>query len=70
MVGSVPGRVSAIAALLLFAGATALSMALMSTAFGHVLARRPITRRLAQVVPVLAGASLTFGVWYAWGALP
>ena len=69
LVGAVPGRAQSVIALTLFAAATALSMALLSTAFGYALVRGPIARRLVRLVPVLGTASLLFGVWYAVGAV-
>ncbi|MEO7986072.1 MAG: hypothetical protein ABI766_06030 [Gemmatimonadales bacterium] len=69
LVGAIPGRTESVIALLLFAGATALSMALLSTAFGFALVRGPIARRLVRLVPVLGTASLLFGMWYAYTAL-
>jgi hypothetical protein len=56
-------------ALVVFAMATAISMALVSTAFGHALARGAVKRRLTDLVPLLGAASLLFGVWYSLGAL-
>jgi hypothetical protein len=56
-------------ALGLFAGATALSMALVSAGFGYALARGPVRRHLVKLVPVLGAGSLIFGVWYSLGAL-
>ena len=56
-------------ALLLFAGATAASMALVSAGFGYALARGPVARRLDRFVPALGVASLLFGVWYMVGAI-
>jgi cytochrome c biogenesis protein CcdA len=56
-------------ALMAFAAATAVSMALVSTAFGHALARGAVKRRLTELVPLLGAASLLFGVWYSLGAL-
>jgi hypothetical protein len=56
-------------ALLIFAGASALSMAIVSGAFGYALARGPITRSLAAVTPVFGLGTLAFGVWYALSAL-
>lgn len=58
-----------VVALLLFAAGTAMSMALVSAAFGYALARGPVARRLTRVVPVLGTASLVFGVWYTAGAV-
>jgi cytochrome c biogenesis protein CcdA len=69
LVGGVTGRVSGVLTLLVFAAATAMSMALVSTAFGYALARGAVRRRLADLVPVLGAASLIFGVWYSLGAL-
>lgn len=69
LVGAIPGTAQAVLALSLFAGATAVSMALLSTAFGYALARGPVAGRLVRVVPVLGAASLVFGVWYAVTAL-
>lgn len=62
-----PGR--AAAALLLFAAGTALSMALVSGAFGYVLARGPLARVLGRAVPAFGLLTLLFGVWYALAAL-
>jgi ABC-type nickel/cobalt efflux system permease component RcnA len=59
----------AVVALLIFAAGTAVSMALLSTAFGLAIATGPLARnfeRVALVLGVLAGA---FGIWYAAGAL-
>jgi ABC-type nickel/cobalt efflux system permease component RcnA len=69
LVGGVTGRVNGVLALLLFAAATAMSMALVSTAFGYALARGAVRRRLTDLVPVLGAASLIFGIWYSLGAL-
>src|SRR5262249_5276195 len=56
-------------ALALFAACTALSMALLSTGFGFTLASGPVRRGFHRVAPVLALASLAFGLWYSLGAL-
>jgi cytochrome c biogenesis protein CcdA len=69
LVGATPGRVAALAALLVFALGTAASMALVSAAFGHALGRGPLLRRVTAAVPFLGALSLLFGVWYALGAL-
>jgi hypothetical protein len=41
----------------------------MSLAFGHLLVRGAAAGRVEALVPVLGGASLVFGCWYAWTAL-
>lgn len=69
VVGAAPSQSHAVAALVLFAGGTALSMALVSWTFGYALGRRPVARRITSVVPLLAGVSLLFGAWYALDAL-
>lgn len=56
-------------ALLVFAAATASSMAILSLIFAHTLGRQGIRRHLAELVPVFATAGLIFGVWYSVGAL-
>jgi ABC-type nickel/cobalt efflux system permease component RcnA len=69
LVASVADRVNAVAGLLLFAAATAISMALVSAVVGYGLVRGPVAPRLERVVPALGTASLVFGVWYALNAL-
>jgi hypothetical protein len=68
LVAAVPGRAASAAALALFAGACALSMALLSAAFGHGLAlgRGELVERLT---PLLGLAALAFGALYAATAL-
>lgn len=69
LVGAAFGGVNGVIALLVFAAGTAVSMALVSTAFGYALARGSVRRRLTGLVPILGAASLLFGVWYSLGAL-
>jgi hypothetical protein len=54
---------------LIFAGGTAVSMALLSTAFGLAIASGPIGRNLERLIPALGASSLAFGTWYMLGAL-
>lgn len=68
LVGAVSDTVPGVAALVLFAAATAVSMALLSTGVGLALARGVIGRRMETLVPVMGTASLVFGAWYALGA--
>lgn len=58
-----------LAALAMLAAGTALSMWLMSVAFGYLLVRGDAAHRLEALAPVLGSASLLFGAWYAWKAL-
>ena len=69
LVASVADRVNAVAGLLLFAAATALSMAVVSAVVGYGLVRGPVAPRLERVVPAFGAASLIFGVWYALNAI-
>jgi ABC-type nickel/cobalt efflux system permease component RcnA len=69
LISTISNKVQATGALLLFAVGTAVSMALLSTAFGLVIAGGPMARNFERVAPVLGVLSLAFGVWYALGAL-
>lgn len=69
LISAVSGRSEGVVALLVFAAATAASMALASTAFGYALARGSVRSQLTRLVPVLGTASLIFGVWYSLGAV-
>ena len=69
VVGAASSQVTGVAALVLFAAATAVSMALVSSSFGYALARGPVARRAGSVIPALALASLAFGAWYALDAV-
>lgn len=52
-----PDRNSTLVALALFAAATAVSMALVSTAFGAALSRGPASRRLESLAPAFGTLS-------------
>ena len=65
LVATIDSHVYAVIALGLLAVFTAVSMTVLTTVFGTVVARL----RLGRAVPVLGTASLAFGVWYALGAL-
>jgi ABC-type nickel/cobalt efflux system permease component RcnA len=69
LISTISDKIQATGALLLFAAGTAVSMALLSTAFGLVIAGGPIARNFERVAPVLGVLSMAFGVWYALGAL-
>lgn len=68
LLSSIPGHGLAIAALGVFALFTAISMAIVSGAFGLTLSVNVIQRSFARFAPVLGSASLLFGLWYALGA--
>jgi high-affinity nickel permease len=65
LVATIQSHTYAVIALAVLAVFTALSMTVLTTAFGTAFARLP----LLQVIPALGTLSLAFGVWYALGAL-
>ena len=69
LLSTISNQTEAAAALLIFAAGTAVSMAVLSTAFGLIIAGGPIGRNFDRVAPVLGLLSMAFGVWYALGAL-
>ena len=70
MIAAVSERVEAVAALVALAGATALSMALVSAGIGHLLARgHRSSAYIERAVPVFGVLSLAVGVWYSLAAL-
>ena len=69
LLSTIPKPSEAVAALLIFAAGTAVSMALLSTVFGVAIATDPVRRNFERVAPVLGGLAVAFGLWYALGAL-
>jgi cytochrome c biogenesis protein CcdA len=69
LLSTISDQAQAAGALLIFAAGTAISMAILSTAFGLVIAGGPIERNFERVAPVLGVLSMAFGIWYALGAL-
>jgi ABC-type nickel/cobalt efflux system permease component RcnA len=69
LLSTIPSPSEAVAALLVFAAGTAVSMALLSTVFGLAIAAGPVARNFERVAPVLGTLAAAFGVWYALGAL-
>jgi ABC-type nickel/cobalt efflux system permease component RcnA len=69
LLSSISDQAEAVGALLLFATGTAVSMALLSTALGLAIAGGPIGRNFERMAPVLGVLGVTFGAWYALGAL-
>jgi high-affinity nickel permease len=69
LISTISDKIQATGALLLFAVGTAVSMALLSTALGLLIAGGPLARNFERVAPVLGVLSIAFGVWYALGAL-
>ena len=69
LLSTIPNAAQATGALSIFAAGTAVSMALLSTAFGTAIARGPIGRNFERMVPALGALGLAFGAWYMLGAL-
>jgi ABC-type nickel/cobalt efflux system permease component RcnA len=69
LLGAGSDTTAAVAALVVLAAGTALSMAVASMAFGATLAHRVTKPRLESTVPVFGALALAFGAWYALGAL-
>lgn len=68
LLSTISNQIEAAGALLIFAAGTAVSMALLSTAFGFAIAGGPVGRNFERVAPLLGVLSMAFGVWYALGA--
>jgi hypothetical protein len=69
LLATIQSRAIAIAALALFAACTAASMAVLTMGWGLTLASPQVQRRFDRLAPLLGVTSLTFGAWYALGAL-
>jgi high-affinity nickel permease len=68
LLAAIPDHALAIVCLAVFAVFTAVSMSLLSSAFGLTLSRPRVSRSFGHVAPALGLVSLAFGVWYALGA--
>lgn len=69
LLAAIDDQVTGVAALILFALFTAVSMAVASTVFGYAITRGPVVQRFARLAPGLALVSVLFGAWYILGAL-
>lgn len=69
LLSTISNQTEAAVALLIFAAGTAISMALLSTILGLIIAGGPIARNFERVAPILGILSMAFGIWYALGAL-
>jgi hypothetical protein len=69
LLAAIHSHVLALVALGLFAGCTAISMAVLSTGFGYVLQRPRMQQGLVRLVPAFGAFGICFGTWYALGAL-
>jgi ABC-type nickel/cobalt efflux system permease component RcnA len=69
LLATIPDRATATAALLLLAAGTALSMCVLSSAFGVAITRGPVLRRMLALAPAMGVVTLGFGCWYTLGAV-
>jgi len=69
LLAAIPDKAEAVAALVVLAAGTALSMALLSSTFGYAITRGPVLRRMLALAPAMGVASLAFGGWYTLGAI-
>ena len=69
LLATIPGQAEAVAALVVLALGTAISMAALSSAFGYAITRGPVRRRMLAFAPAMGTLTLAFGAWYALGAV-
>lgn len=69
LLSTIHSTATAVVALFIYAGDTAVSVALLSTVFGIGLTRKPVARNFERLAPILGVLALVFGLWYASGAL-
>jgi ABC-type nickel/cobalt efflux system permease component RcnA len=73
LLAAIPSETVAVAALLILALFTAVSMTVVTAGFGLTLSARRVAGAVAAAAPALACLSLAFGVWYAaaaWSLAP
>jgi ABC-type nickel/cobalt efflux system permease component RcnA len=69
LIATIPARTEAVAALVALAAGTAVSMALLSSAFGYAITRGPVLTRMLAFAPAMGLLTLAFGGWYTLGAV-
>jgi ABC-type nickel/cobalt efflux system permease component RcnA len=69
LIATIPGGTEAVAALMVLALGTAVSMALLSSAFGYAITRGPVLTRMLAFAPAMGLVTLAFGGWYTLGAV-
>ena len=69
LIATIPAQAEAVAALVMLALGTAISMALLSSAFGYAITRGPVVRRMLAFAPAMGLITLAFGGWYTLGAV-
>ena len=69
LIATIPAPTEAVAALVVLAAGTAVSMALLSSAFGYAITRGPVLTRMLAFAPAMGLLTLAFGGWYTLGAV-
>ena len=69
LLATISDQAAAVAALIVLALGTALSMAALSSAFGYAITRGPVRRRMLAFAPAMGFLTLAFGAWYTLGAV-
>ena len=69
LLATIPDQAEAVAALVVLALGTALSMAVLSSTFGYAITRGPVFKRMLAFAPAMGVLTLAFGAWYALGAV-
>jgi High-affinity nickel-transport protein len=73
LLAAIPSPELALVALVVLALFTAVSMTIVTTGLGAMLSLQTVAGSLTSAAPVLGGASLAFGLWYAaavWSLAP
>lgn len=73
LLASIDSQALAVASLVILAIFTAVSMTVLTAAFGAMLMSRPVRGAFHTIAPVLGFSSLAFGIWYAaaaWSLMP
>ena len=69
LLATISDQVEAVAALSVLAIGTAISMAMLSSAFGYAITRGPVLTRMVAFAPAMGVLTLAFGCWYTLGAV-
>jgi ABC-type nickel/cobalt efflux system permease component RcnA len=69
LLATISEQVEAVAALVVLAIGTAVSMAMLSSAFGYAITRGPVLTRMVAWAPAMGVLTLAFGCWYTLGAV-
>src|SRR5262245_7353104 len=65
LIATIPGQAESVAALVVLALGTAVSMAGLSSAFGYLITRGALVRRMLTFAPAMGLMTLAIGGWYA-----